>query len=67
MSKYIDNVVAASRADVERVFRVLKWTPGELTKTLSALIEQQLVTTAPIAGWDGEHLLSAKASVLLPR
>jgi hypothetical protein len=66
VQQYVDNVVAASQADIGRVFRTLKWTPGELAQTLNALVEQQLVIKTPITGLEGEYLLSAKALARLP-
>jgi hypothetical protein len=60
VSKYIDNVVAASRSDVERVFRVLKWTPGELNRTLDAMLTENLIIKAPVTGLTGEYFLSPR-------
>ncbi len=58
VSKLLDNVVAASQADIERVFRVLKWTSGELKKTLNTLQEQKLIIKTSVSGLKGEYFVS---------
>ena len=43
VSRYFDNVVAADRKMVAKVFHVLRWTPGELDRTVSTLLEESAV------------------------
>jgi len=40
VQRYIDNVVAADRKIIAKVFHVLKWTPAELMCTVAALLEE---------------------------
>jgi len=60
VSQYLDNVVAVSRAEIVRVFGVLRWTPHELEKTLTALLENRQAATARIEGQRGDHFVSTK-------
>jgi len=41
--RYLENVVASDRGMIGRVFRVLKWTPTELERTLATLLQQGLI------------------------
>ncbi|MFZ5915689.1 MAG: AlkZ-related protein [Chloroflexota bacterium] len=41
--RYLENVVASERGMIGRVFRILKWTPTELERTLAALLQQGLI------------------------
>jgi hypothetical protein len=59
--RYLDNVVAVSRAEIARVFGVLRWTPHELEKTLAALLENHQAATARIEGERGDYLVSTEA------
>ena len=43
VKRYLDNVVAADRAMIAKVFHVLKWTPKELERTIAALLEKGAV------------------------
>ncbi len=61
VSGLVDNVVAADQAEIERVFRVLKWTPAELKKTLATLQERQLAVAMSVKGLKGTPFVSAKA------
>ncbi len=61
VNKLVDNVVAAERSEVERVFRVLKWTPAELKKTLDTLVERQLAVARPVSGTKAVLFVSAQA------
>jgi hypothetical protein len=57
--RYIDNVVATDRKMIAKVFHVLKWTPKELDRTITALLEQRTVTEMKIEGIQGTQLVSA--------
>jgi hypothetical protein len=48
--RYLDNVVATDRGMIGKVFHVLKWTPTELDRTISALIQENLIQEVQIKG-----------------
>ena len=58
--RYLDTVVAADRKMIARVFHVLRWTPGELDRTIAALLEEEVVQEAEGAR-AGVLLVSARA------
>lgn len=58
--RYLDNVVAADRKMVAKVFHVLKWTPAELERTIAALLEEEAVREVEI-GREGLQLVSMHA------
>jgi hypothetical protein len=64
VSQYLENVVAADRRAIERVFHVLNWTPAEVDRTLDALMEagtiRRLTVGQPrIEGKDAQQFVSA--------
>jgi hypothetical protein len=59
--RYLDNAVAADRRMVAKVFHVLNWTPGELNRTIGALIEEGSIREVGIEGVEGPHLVSMRA------
>jgi hypothetical protein len=50
VSRYIDNVVAAERKMIAKVFHVLKWTSRELEWTIEALLEEGAIQEVQIKG-----------------
>jgi hypothetical protein len=46
VQRYLDNVVAAERGMVAKVFHVLRWTPRELERTIAGLLEAGTVRKA---------------------
>lgn len=60
VSRYLDNVVAADRKMVAKVFHVLRWTPAELERTIAALLEEEAVREVEI-GRAGLQLVSMRA------
>jgi hypothetical protein len=58
VERCLDNVVAADRKMVARVFHVLKWTPKELDRTVAMLLEEGAVREIEIEGAKGLHLVS---------
>ena len=58
--RYLDNVVAADRNMVAKVFHVLKWTPKELERTIAALIEDKTAREVQIKGLRASQLVSAR-------
>jgi hypothetical protein len=59
--RYLDNVVAADRAMVAKVFHVLRWTPTELDRTVAELLEEGTIQEARIKGTRKPHLVSNRA------
>ena len=56
--RYLDNVVAADRKMIEKVFHVLKWTSRELDRTLGALLEEGAVREVQAEGEKNPQFLS---------
>jgi hypothetical protein len=61
VARHLDNVVAASPADIARVFAVLKWTPHEFESTLATLVGRRVAVKMQVEGVKGEQFLSRKA------
>lgn len=61
VARYLDDVVAADRGMVQKVFHVLNWTRGELDRTLRALLEDGTVLEKEIEGMKGPKLISTRA------
>ena len=59
--RYIDNVVAVERKMIGKVFHVLKWTPTELDRTMTALLREGTVREMEIEGMKGLQLVSVRA------
>jgi hypothetical protein len=60
VSRYLDNVVAADRRMIAKVFHILKWTPAELDRGITALLEQGSIREIEIEGIEGPQLVSAR-------
>ena len=61
VARYLDDVVAAERKVIGQAFHVLKWTPGELERTIAALLEEGTVQEIEIEGVKGQQLVSGRA------
>ena len=61
VSRYLDLVVAADRTMVKRIFHVLRWTPAELERTLSALLDEDVIQEAQVSGFSQPQLVSTRA------
>ena len=61
VSHYLDDVVAADRKMIGKVFHVLKWTPTELDRTIAALLQEGVVREAQVKGVKHPQLLSTRA------
>jgi hypothetical protein len=61
IQRYLDNVVAADRNMLAKVFHVLRWRPRELTRAVAALKEAGTIREVPIDGLDDTQLVSAQA------
>lgn len=59
--RHIDNVVAADRGMVRKVFHVLGWTPSELKRTIAALLGEKSIREAQVKGGEEPVLLSSSA------
>jgi hypothetical protein len=60
VSRYLDNVVAADRKMIGQVFHVLKWTPIELDRTISALLQEHVIQEVRVTGLEHPQLLSSR-------
>ncbi len=58
--RHVDNVVAADRRTIKRIFSVLKWTSTELERTISTLLDEGTIREATIGGLDRPQLVSAR-------
>jgi hypothetical protein len=58
VQRYIDNVAAADRKMVAKVFHVLKWTPQELERTIAALQEEDTIQEVSIKGVESSQFVS---------
>jgi hypothetical protein len=59
--RYLDNVVAADRKMLAKVFHVLRWTSRELDRTIAALLEEGAIQEVKIGGMKGPQLASTCA------
>jgi hypothetical protein len=50
VQRYLDNVVAADRKMIAKVFHVLKWTSRELDRTIAALLEEGAIQEVQVEG-----------------
>jgi hypothetical protein len=48
--RYLDNVVAADRKMVAKVFHVLRWTPTELNRTIAVLLGEGAIQEVQVKG-----------------
>jgi hypothetical protein len=58
VSRYLDNVVAADRKMIAKVFHVLKWTKRDLERTIETLIEEGAVREVEVEGMETPQLVS---------
>ena len=58
VQRYLDNVVAADRKMVAKVFHVLKWTPKELERTIGTLLAEGTVREVGVEGGESLQLVS---------
>jgi hypothetical protein len=50
VSRYLDNVVAADRKMVAKVFHILRWTPRALHRTIAVLLGEGAVQEVQVKG-----------------
>ena len=58
--KYLDNVVATDQKMIGKMFHVLKWTPTELNRTITALLEENVIQEIKVEGSKHLELLSTR-------
>jgi hypothetical protein len=63
VQRYLDNVVAADRKMIAKVFHVFHWTKRELDRTIATLIEEDTVREMGIG--EIPHLVSVRWVVLV--
>jgi hypothetical protein len=56
--RYLNNVVAADSRTIGRVFRVLKWTPAELERTIATLLTEKAVQKVQVEDLKHPQLVS---------
>jgi hypothetical protein len=61
LQRYLDNVVAADRAMIAKVFHVLRWTPTELNRTVARLLEEGTIQEVRLKGAEKPQLVSNRA------
>ena len=61
VSRYLDNVVAADRRMIGKVFHVLKWTPAELDRTIAMLLQEGATREVQVEGLKHPQLVSTRA------
>jgi len=61
VQRYLDNVVAADREMIARVFHVMHWTPNELERTLTALLQAGAIQEIKVEGLSKPQLASTSA------
>jgi hypothetical protein len=59
--QYLDNVVAADRKMIGKVFHILKWTPTELNRTIQVLLQEGAIQETRIEGVKQPQLVSTRA------
>lgn len=58
VQRYLDNVVMADRRTIAHVFGMLKWTAGEMNRTITTLIEQDSVIEIAVGDSGSPQLVS---------
>jgi hypothetical protein len=58
--RHIDNIVVADRTTIKLIFSVLKWTPSELERTISTLLDEGAIREATVSGLDQPQLVSTR-------
>jgi hypothetical protein len=58
VQRYLDNVVAADRRMIGKVFHILRWTPRELERTIAALQEEGTIREVSIKGMESSQFVS---------
>jgi len=60
VARYLDNVVAADRNMIGRVFHVLNWSKTELEWTLASLLQKETIREVKVKGEKRPQLVSAR-------
>jgi hypothetical protein len=61
VARYLDNVVAADRKMIEKVFHIFRWRKIELDRTLETLRQEGLVRQVRVEGLKRPQFLSTRA------
>ncbi len=61
VSRYVDDVVAADRKQIARIFHVFRWTSSELERAIATLLQEEAIQNRQIEGLKDPQLLSTKA------
>jgi hypothetical protein len=63
--RYLDNVVAADRNMIRRVFHVLNWTSADLDRTIGTLLQEGVAQEVQVKGLKHPQFVSTRALMLL--
>ncbi len=58
--RYVEDVVAAERTMIKRIFHVQKWTSTELERTISTLLDEGTIREATVSGLARPQLVSTR-------
>ncbi|NIN64863.1 MAG: hypothetical protein GTO63_09210 [Anaerolineae bacterium] len=61
VSRYLDDVIAADREMINRIFHVMRWTSTEVQRTIGALLNEEVIREAEVDGLDHPQLISTHA------
>ena len=61
VQRYLDNVVAADRSMITKMFHVMKWTPAELNRAIATLLEDGTIQEMGANGTNQPQLVSTQA------
>ena len=60
VQRYLDSVVAADRKMIGQIFHIFKWTPAELERTITTLLQDGTIQEIEIKGLKHPQLLSPR-------
>jgi hypothetical protein len=66
VSRYIEDVIAANLKMIAGLFRVLKWTPTELSRIIARLLQEGTIHELEVDGLELPQLVSSRALDLSP-
>jgi len=64
MLRYLDNVVAADRNMIKRVFHILNWTSTDLDRTIGTLLQEGVAQEVQVKGLKHPQFVSTRALML---
>lgn len=61
VSRYLEDVIAADREQIARIFHVFRWTSSELGRAITTLLQEEAIQETQIEGLKDPQLVSTKA------